>query len=252
MKRREIVPFFGMKGSGKSSLIAALFPGLQVDYKEPEYYKDYMVENRLYIREMSGKDETIRILLPAMSKWRVGRAIAVFDFSKKESLFWIDRIMPLVNWNFLLIGNKSDISEKEVSLEEASSLAESRGTKLFIVSTLTGEGIEELKRELLGEAPVESVTPFEEVTAPKEDSTPQQITVPTLVPRKDYLPIPFKIPPDTEGLSEIEIQLFELIDGKRTAFELAEELGLDLRTVQIYLKKFHAEGRIKDLKLVVK
>ncbi len=269
MERREILPFFGTDGVGKSSLISALFPSLQVDYKEPDYYKDYVVEERLYIREMSGKDETISILIPAMSKWRVDKAVAVFDLTKKESLAWIDRIMDLINWNFVLVANKADLQEKEVSLEEVSSYARNKGIKLFVVSASTGEGIDELRRALLGEAPVESVVPLEELTKPVEEVTPSveeagppieeekeepvsQETIPTLAPRKDYLPIPFKVPPDTEGLSDIEIMLFELIDGKKTAFELANELGLDYRTVQIYLKKFHAEGRIKDLRLVVK
>ena len=258
-----------MNGVGKSSLISALFPGLKVDYKEPEYYKDYIVEERLYVREMSGKDETISILIPAMARWRVERAVAVFDLSNRRSLDWMDRIIGLMKWEFLLVANKVDIDKKEVSPEEASLFAKERGVELFVVSALTGEGIEGLKRVLIGEIPVEKVVPLEDLTKPveeaalqaeetispleeKKEELPSLEEVPKLMFRRDLLPIPFKIPPDTEGLSDIEIRLFELIDGKKTASELARELGLDPRTIQIYLKKFYAEGRIKHLKWVMR
>ena len=120
---------------------------------------------------------------------------------------------------------------------------------------MTGEVIEGLKRVLIGESPVEKVVPLEDLTKPveeaalqaeetispleeKKEELPSLEEAPKVMFRRDLLPIPFKIPPDTEGLSDIEIRLFELIDGKKTASELARELGLDPRTIQIYLKKF--------------
>jgi len=239
MERREITPFLGLKGSGKSSLISALFPDLEVNFEEPEYYRDYMVGEWHYIREVSGKDETIRLLLPATSKWRVERAVMVFDLSRKESFSWAMRTMPLLGWRFLLVGNKSDLPERMISLSEASSLAEREGAKLFIVSALTGDGVEELKRALMGEIPLE------EVSVP-----PTPVPAPAL--RRDYLPIPLDHSPSTDGLSEIEIKLLGLIDGKKTAFELSQELGTEIRTIQIYLKRLQAKGKIKDLKLVVR
>ncbi len=239
MERRKFIPFFGIKGSGKSSLIAALFPSLEVSYKEPEFYKDYMIEEEFYIREVSGKEETIRIILPAMSKWKVERAVMVFDFSKKESLSWVIGTIPLLKWKFLLVGNKADLPEREVSLEEASSLAEREGTRLFIVSALTGDGVEGLRKVLMGEAPLE------EIPAPP-------VPAPALASRSDYLPIPLEISPPTEGLNEVELKLLELIDGKKTASELSNKLGVNLRVVYIYLKRLHAKRKIKDLKLVVK
>jgi len=239
MERREITPFLGLKGSGKSSLISALFPDLEVNFEEPEYYRDYMVGEWHYIREVSGKEETIRLLLPATSKWRVERAVMVFDLSRKESFSWAIGTMPLLGWRFLLVGNKSDLPERMISLSEASSLAEREGAKLFIVSALTGDGVEELKRALMGEIPLE------EVSVP-----PTPVPAPAL--RRDYLPIPLDHSPSTDGLSEIEIKLLGLIDGKKTAFELSQELGTEIRTIQIYLKRLQAKGKIKDLKLVVR
>lgn len=232
MKRREITPFLGLRGSGKSSIISALFPELEVNFEEPEYYRDYVVGEWGYIREVSGKEETIRLLLPATSKWKVERAVMIFDLSRRESFSWAMVTMPLLGWKFLLVGNKSDLPDRMVSLSEASSLAEREGTKLFIVSALTGYGVEELKRALMGEIPLE------------------EVPTPTL--RRDYLPIPLEHPPSTDGLNEIEIKLLELIDGKKTAFELSQELGADIRTVQIYLKRLQAKGRIRSLKLVVR
>jgi DNA-binding CsgD family transcriptional regulator len=238
MERREITPFLGLKGSGKSSLIAALFPDLEVNFKEPEYYRDYMISEWHYIREVSGKEETVRLLLPATSKWRVEKAVVVFDLSRRESLSWAMGTMSLLEWRFLLVGNKSDLPEREISLSEASSLAERRGARLFIVSALTGDGVEGLKRALIGEIPPE------EVRVP-----PTPVPAPAL--RRDYLPIPLEHSPSTDGLSDVELRLLELIDGKRTALELSKELGVELRVVQIYLKRLHAKGKIKDLRLVV-
>ena len=172
MERREFIPFLGSKGSGKSSLIKALFPQLEVDYSEPRFYRDYFVGEGRYVRELSGSEETIRFLLPAMSKWRVSKAVVVLDLSKKESLSWAVGTMPLLGWEYLLVGNKADLPELEVKVEDVRSLAERRGAKLFVVSALTGEGTEVLRRVLVGEIPLEEV--------PKPPAPPRVERVPAV------------------------------------------------------------------------
>ena len=65
--RREFIVFVGPKGSGKSSLMKALVPNLNVNFEEARYYRDYKVDDNLYFREVGGKMDAIDIVRLTLS-----------------------------------------------------------------------------------------------------------------------------------------------------------------------------------------
>ncbi|GEM_PF-1331840 len=246
--RRELIVFAGDKGVGKTTLIKALFPKVEVDYSEPSFFRDYEVGGGVYAREVRGDPSVIEVLTHSVKAWRIRTALLVFDLSNRSSVFNLGRWHSLIPTGVktVLVGNKADLAERNISDEEVDTISRRIGARYFIVSAKTGKGVDELARELA--IPVEKEAVRKVVG--KEVGKKAQPPAPRVI-RKDYLPIPHDFKPSLDGLSDIEIKILELVDGSRKASEIAEILNLDAHSLLIFLKRLHAKGKIKDLQVLI-
>lgn len=90
-------------------------------------------------------------------------AVVVFDFTSQNSFdrlqSWITAFQDVAGTETIIfiIGNKIDLKEKiQVSTESAQNWANERGFKFFSTSALTGEGVEEVFRQLANDIYVNS------------------------------------------------------------------------------------------------
>ena len=80
---------------------------------------------------------------------KANAAIAVFDLTRKETLFalsdWIKAFRENADDTFVVIaGNKSDLEEKQVTLEEGIEFATQFNADCILTSAITGVGIDDL------------------------------------------------------------------------------------------------------------
>jgi len=245
--KREIIVFMGAKDVGKTTLINALFPSIAVDFKEPRFFRDYKLEEARYVREVCGSEDVLEILAYSISTWSIFAVMLVFDVTRKSTLYSLEKWHMLVpgGVKVFLVGNKIDLPDREVLEDDIAELADKLGVKYYLVSAATGEGIDALKRDLLGEkVPVVEKTVKEEVA--KEIAPVKASTM-----KKEYLPIPLETTPSRAGLTELEIKILDLIDGRRSASDIARELGLTVHSVMVFLKRLHAKGKIKDIQVII-
>ena len=103
--------------------------------------------------------------------------ILVFDFTLRRSFDNIAKWIKLTEENrggdlkYVLLGNKADIEEKEVTVEEGEEMAKSRGIKFFEVSAKTNLNIQESFNHIFEEiisVPVESGSGVELVSSSNE------------------------------------------------------------------------------------
>ena len=239
ISRRKLIIFVGDKGVGKSSLIKALFPEVEVDYSEPRFFRDYEVGENLYAREVRGEPEIVDILVHSAKMWGIEKALLIFDLSNSDTLSnmnkWYSLIPPGVD--ILLIGNKSDL-ERRISEEELNILSRSFNTEILIVSAKTGEGLRGLAEKL--------AVPFKREIRKEIVERVEKKTV-----HMDYLPLPLDVRPSLDGLSDIEIKILKLVDGTKGAREIAEILNLEPYMLLVFLKRLHAKGKIKDLQVII-
>lgn len=239
ISRRKLIIFVGDKGVGKSSLIKALFPEVEVDYSEPHFFRDYEVGEDLYAREVRGEPEIVDILVHSAKMWGIEKALLIFDLSNSDTLSNMDKWYSLIppGVDILLIGNKSDL-ERRISEEELNILSRSFNTEILIVSAKTGEGLRGLAEKL--------AVPFKREIRKEIVERVEKKTV-----HMDYLPIPLDVRPSLDGLSDIEIKILKLVDGTKGAREIAEILNLEPHMLLVFLKRLHAKGKIKDLQVII-
>lgn len=121
-------------------------PTIGVDYKSKLLLLDGKV-TKIQVWDTAGH-ERFRSLTQAYFRSAMG-ILLVFDVSSKQSFlslqYWLsvmrEAAPPKVQ--VLLIGNKCDLREREVSREEALALAESWGVSYAETSSATGEGLQE-------------------------------------------------------------------------------------------------------------
>lgn len=90
-------------------------------------------------------------------------AVVVFDFTSQNSFdrlqSWITAFQDVAGTDTIIfiIGNKIDLKEKiQVEAETAKCWADERGFKFFSTSALTGEGVEEVFRQLANDIYINS------------------------------------------------------------------------------------------------
>jgi len=153
---------------GKSSILLKFidnpfetqtFTTAGLDFKSKEVELDDNEKVKLCIWDTAGQDR-LRCLTRSYYQDCHG-ILLVFDFTSRSSFekisFWIQEVENSVsNSNVVkfLIGNKTDLTDKfEVTLEEASELAEKYNIKLYTTSAANGENIslvfQDISKELV-------------------------------------------------------------------------------------------------------
>ncbi len=238
--------FIGPKGSGKSSLMKALIPSLNVDFEEARYYRDYKVGDNLYFREVEGKMDAIDIVRLTFPRWNVKALVVVADSSRPDT---VSKAYGMVitlgrTENIAFVLNKTDL-ETEEARQLAVEVSSKLGATLFEVSCKDGAGIGKL-RSWLG---LEEIAVISERAAEARGGRIVPIPLPD-IPREEgelrkYLDEK-KIKVD-----DTDIALLLLVDGERTVDEIAETMGLKKFNALVRLKRLTSLGLIKELAITI-
>ncbi|NVM04329.1 MAG: GTP-binding protein, partial [Candidatus Helarchaeota archaeon] len=140
--------------------------------------KDVTVGNfpvKLQIWDFGGSDR-FADLRPMYYKGLKG-AVFLFDLSNRQSFEnldkWFNEVKPdAMGAKYVIVGNKSDLSERQVTTEEGSRYALDRGAEYFEISAKTGENIAqafETLAERIMELAVEAAKPT--VVTPEQVTT---------------------------------------------------------------------------------
>ena len=244
--RREFIVFVGPKGSGKSSLMKALVPNLNVKFEEARYYRDYKVDDNLYFREVGGKMDAIDIVRLTFPRWNVKALVVVADSSRPDTVSEAYGIVTAlgITGNIAFVLNKADLGAEEarqLAVEVSSRL---RAT-LFEVSCKDGAGIGKL-RSWLG---LEEIAVISERAAEARGGRIVPIPLPD-IPREEgelrkYLDEK-KIKVD-----DTDITLLLLVDGEHTVDEIAETMSLKKFDTLVRLKRLASLGLIKELAITI-
>lgn len=237
MSLYKLIVFTGPKGAGKSSLIKSLFPELDVRFEEPSYYRDYMLTGGLAVREVAGRRDAIEVIMAAIAKWNINVGLLVVDSSRPLEGVAEPRFLAVIERaeKKALVANKVDEQGSQVA--ELEKFALEKGLEFFGVSTKTGLGIEELKKWIItGEKIVK--------TMPKP--------VPPPVPKPplpiDLVPVVAKKTPDKSRLTQEELEVLELCDGKRSISEIAMKTGKSYGEIKKMIDKLMSLGFLETLK----
>ncbi len=239
--RDPLIVFLGPKDSGKSSLIKAVFPELDVIESEPTYFRNYRYES-FTIREVSGRMEVVDFLRSASVLWDIDTAIIVADASNLDSLREAYRMSPLVanSRRKALVLNKID-QAAEGAVKEGRKYAERLGCEYFPASCRTGEGISSLSSWIRGVKVVAPPKPRREI-----------IPIPGAgIPKLDerlYTDYELKVLMPGKDLDDLDRRILSLVDGERTAREIADTIGLTYHEMLARLRRLRAKGYIKDIK----
>lgn len=225
----------GPKGSGKSTLIKALFPELPVRFTEPPIYRVYEAGQGVKVVEVPGRADVVRLLLAA-PPWKVSVGLLLADGSQQPRAD--PELLPLVLAapQKALVLTKLDLASPE-AIERARAEAQKVDLDFFTVSATTGQGVPELLQWIMTGA------------RPKPPETPQpkveERRAPVLL--VDVVPVPSPRPPRA-ALSPEEEVVLKACDGRKSIAEIAMELGTSPAAVKGVVDKLFSKGFIKELK----
>jgi energy-coupling factor transporter ATP-binding protein EcfA2 len=225
----------GPKGSGKSTLIKALFPELPVRFTEPPIYRVYEASQGVKVVEVPGRADVVRLLLAA-PPWKVSVGLLLADGSQQPRAD--PELLPLVLAapQKALVLTKLDLASPE-AIERARAEAQKVDLDFFTVSATTGQGVPELLQWIMTGA------------RPKPPETPQpkveERRAPVLL--VDVVPVPSPRPPRA-ALSPEEEVVLKACDGRKSIAEIAMELGTSPAAVKGVVDKLFSKGFIKELK----
>ena len=225
----------GPKGSGKSTLIKALFPELPVRFTEPPIYRVYEAGQGVKVVEVPGRADVARLLLAA-PPWKVSVGLLLADGSQQPRAD--PELLPLVLAapQRALVLTKFDLASPE-TIERARAEAQKVDLSFFAVSATTGQGVPELLQWIMTGA------------RPKPPEAPQpkveERRAPVLL--ADVVPVPSPRPPRA-ALSPEEEVVLKACDGRKSIAEIAMELGTSPAAVKGVVDKLFSKGFIKELK----
>ncbi len=143
---------------GKTSLCSSLETGIipqtydmtvGVDIATTQFFIDAQTKVRLILWDLAGQQhfDSVR---PAFYKG-AKVAIIVFDLQNRGTFYDVPAWIRELNINapgvpFILVGNKKDLKNREVSTEEALALAKKYNAMYFETSAKTGENVQNVFR----------------------------------------------------------------------------------------------------------
>lgn len=231
---RRFIVFAGPKGSGKSTLIRQVL-GLSVVPDEPDYYRVYELRGNVVVAELSGRKEAQSVLSYILSRWNIEHAILVLDASRPRTIDEYDSFSEPLRLSKMkcVVLNKVDACSRDL-IKCVEKVANTLNATFFATSCLTGEGIDALS-SWLG-ARVER---------------PSETYVGRIVPSLKQ-PYTYNIKRDSDrlGLTDMDLKILRLVDGKKDVDEISRALGLLPFSVMIRLRRIEARGLV-SLKIVV-
>ena len=172
VNKHKIV-FVGDAGVGKTKIISRIIDNTFDEVYEPSIGVDFMQKKinfrgedvKLQMWDTSGQ-EKYKGLIPSYVK-KASIVFFVYDISVKTTFDnipkWITFIKTIENTTFVLCGNKTDLSNREVKKEEGETLAQKEGIQFFEVSAKTDDNIKNMFYNVVADLPT-----FAENNADKE------------------------------------------------------------------------------------
>ena len=160
---RHKIIFVGDAGVGKTTIISRIMDNPYNEVYEPSIGVDFMSKN-IKFREQNVKlqmwdtagQEKYKGLIPSYVR-NSSIVFLVYDISVKASFDnipkWITFIRTIENTSLVLCGNKIDLNNREVKLEEGEELARKEGIQFFEVSAKTDENIKNMFYRVVVELP---------------------------------------------------------------------------------------------------
>lgn len=227
---QEVVLVVGAKGSGKSTLIKALFPELAVEAGEARPYRLYELGGGLHVAEVCGSPDALGALLLSRLAWKPLASLVLVDGA--ADLRVDGRALALASGapSRALVLTKVDAAPPE-RVEAAKALAARVGFQFFAVSAAKGVGVEELRKWLERALPA--------ALAARPPSVRRF--------RFDVIPVPAPGALEAGGLSGEELEVLKLCDGRRSAWEIAQALGLPYGRVRGVIGGLRMRGYVQAL-----
>ena len=160
---RHKIIFVGDAGVGKTTIISRIMDNPFSESYEPSIGVDFMSKNikfhgqniKLQMWDTAGQ-EKYKGLIPSYVR-NSSVVFLVYDISSKLSFDnipkWINFIKTIENTTLVLCGNKIDLSNREVTKEEGTNLAQKEGITFFEVSAKTDENIKNMFYNVVADLP---------------------------------------------------------------------------------------------------
>lgn len=154
--RPDKIIMLGDSGVGKTSTIERFINGCMPKIESPTIGAGYSEisyqDKKVQIWDTAGQ-ERFRSMIPIYARNASG-AFVVFSLSSKESFnsipSWISTINSVSQGaKIVIIGNKSDLRDRQVSDHEISSLVSKYDAEYIETSSVTGEGINDVFTTML-------------------------------------------------------------------------------------------------------
>jgi len=223
---RRAILVVGPPGSGKSTLIRSLFPGIPPP-SQLGPLQVYEVAEGLCVAEARAPSDAVLLAGPG---WRLEACVVLIDGGSAQADLRALALAAAAPRRALVL-SKADVATDRAR-GEARALASRFRLELFEVSALRGTGVGELRSWLLG--------------APRAEPR----AAPGLA--VDLVPLPQPEPPSAEGLSEVERRILALCDGRRSLLELAEALGIPYGEARRAVDRLYAMGYLGGFSVKVR
>ena len=160
---RHKIIFVGDQAVGKTSIISRIMDNPFNEIYEASIGVDFMSKNikykgqnvKLQMWDTAGQ-EKYKGLIPSYIR-NSSIVFVVYDVSVKKSFDnipnWITFIKTIENTTLVLCGNKIDLSNREVKIEEGEEFAKKEGISFFEVSAKTGQNIKNMFYNVVAELP---------------------------------------------------------------------------------------------------
>jgi hypothetical protein len=175
--------------------------------------------------------------MSAIAKWNINVGLLVVDSSRPLEGVAEPRFLAVIERaeKKALVANKVDEQGSQVA--ELGKFALEKGLEFFGVSTKTGVGIEELKKW---------ITTGEKIVKTMPTPVPPPVPKPPLP--IDLVPVVAKKTPDKSRLTQEELEVLELCDGKRSISEIAMKTGKSYGEIKKIVDKLMYLGYLETFK----
>ncbi len=181
-------------------------------------------------------------------------AVMTFDLGNKQSFKnldkWFNEVRPeVIGAKYIIVGNKSDLSERQVTSEEATIYASDRGTDYYEVSAKSGDDIRRIFEALAGKIMGIMVEAPEPTTIISEPIVTSEPVLPE-TEQEIIEPKPLMITqPHAEQIEQVSENIFDnlMADVIKSDYDALNNRLLKINKIQNEPEKVSATKILKTL-----